>query len=215
MTLRNEFGDFLLIECREAAAAIVEYAAAQQLYRELIRTPQFTQFEQQGLTLGYYRLGVAARRANDLVAARAAFQRCAELRDLHLQELESDARGKALAGEIRDAKINRMFVYARLGRTADVKKTADALLSNLPKLPAGSPLRTEWPINSAMAYAILAESAPDQTPAQQAEWKALAIAAVRTAIANGYTDKRFLETDPDLDAIRTEPAFREVVNSLK
>jgi tetratricopeptide (TPR) repeat protein len=38
-----------------------------------------------------------------------------------------------------------------------------------------------------------------------------AIATLRRAIARGYRDLEYLETDPDLDALHNEPAYRELL----
>ena len=38
-----------------------------------------------------------------------------------------------------------------------------------------------------------------------------AIAMLRRAVARGYRDLEYLETDPDLDSLRNEPAYRELL----
>ena len=42
-----------------------------------------------------------------------------------------------------------------------------------------------------------------------------AIEALRRAVANGFTDVAQLKTDPDLDSLRSEPAFRLIVEALE
>jgi tetratricopeptide (TPR) repeat protein len=44
--------------------------------------------------------------------------------------------------------------------------------------------------------------------------KGKALAALKRAVDNGYSDLHSLETDPDLDAIRAEPEFRRIVADL-
>lgn len=44
--------------------------------------------------------------------------------------------------------------------------------------------------------------------------KSKALAALKRAVENGYEDRQSLESDPDLDAIRSEPEFRRIVEDL-
>jgi tetratricopeptide (TPR) repeat protein len=99
-----------------------------------------------------------------------------------------------------------LLALARCGRTADAVALAEQLRQRAPH-------HTEMQFQIARAYSICAETAHD--PAQRKDYTRLAVKALQDATAGEYRDVFVLDTDPDLEAIRQDPAYRQLVTRLR
>ncbi len=143
----------------------------------------------------YYE-ATAALQAGDGSGAKDGYRRCLEIR----QVLANDR-------QVKGNEIDLIVALARCGQHAEAAKRADALVATRPK-------DENIYINAAGGYALAAGAASaDATLARQYADKA--VACVRSAIDRGWTNVVSLETDPDLEPIRTEPKFQELVAELK
>ncbi len=153
-----------------------------------------------------------ALHSGDAVGAAAGFRRCLEIRE----KLATDPGAKM-------AQIDLMVALARCGRHARAAAIARELVATDPK-------NEQIYFHAACGYALGADAArTEQSTARTAgDPLASAIAAGRDAIlvrlytrlaldclrkgkARGWTDVVKLETDPDLEPIRDDPAFRALL----
>jgi hypothetical protein len=74
-----------------------------------------------------------------------------------------------------------------------------------------APNYVQYFYNEACAYALMMPLVPR---AEQAAIGDRAMAALRRAVAGGYTDLRSFETDSDLDALRGRADFRALMTEL-
>jgi tetratricopeptide (TPR) repeat protein len=220
----SEYGDWCLMKLNAPAEALQYFHLAQEQNRALCNTHEFVNVEQMGLALGYYRLGLAATRAGQKGDAQKYYARCADLRELRVRELESGSL-PVTQRQLLDAKIDRMLVQARLGRTDDVLpfvqvliKLADRMKVPDPKYPDRvkdvKETKAHYQLFASTGFALLAEAVDPSEP-RRAEWTKQALGALRLAIDNGFENLWFLENDPDFDAIRLLSEYNAILEPLR
>jgi hypothetical protein len=96
-----------------------------------------------------------------------------------------------------------MFVLSRCGQHERVGAIAQ-------KLRAGKSQDRELLVEVACCYALCAGAAADDAELKR-RYTHEALATLGQAIAQGFQDRLCLETEPDLDPIRGEPGFKELV----
>ncbi len=100
-----------------------------------------------------------------------------------------------------------MLARARCGQHEKAAERAAVL-----QRTAGKNVRVLF--QAACGYALCSAAAGQET-APGKEYRAKALGVLREMIAAGYRDRAELERDPDLDPIRDDAAFREVLAGLK
>jgi dienelactone hydrolase len=166
------------------------------------------------------------RRANELFTLRAKIE----------------GRGGATAqeqfGATSDSSDNRMQVLSELRKAlADLKKKADAKDNTLERAVARRALNQylAWSYETAMSliatkkYAQAIAALSIDADAMPDNWRVLynlacahslngdkkrAIDALKRAVQKGFSDRRELERNPSLDALREEAAFKKIVEEL-
>ncbi len=98
-----------------------------------------------------------------------------------------------------------LLCLARAGRHAEAARMAEDLL-------AKNPRRTEAPWQAARGFALCAAAAGE--PKLKQTYLARALALVRKAAADDFRDTFVVETDPDLQPLRGEAGFRELLKGL-
>jgi tetratricopeptide (TPR) repeat protein len=149
------------------------------------------------LAIAYYRLGNLADREKDDKTAFAAFDAAR-----HIEErLVSDDPGND------KRQIELMMSLAHVGQ---VDRAAGIAESQTARPSADNELR----IDAARTFAQCARHAPaDQTEKAHA-FQVKAVDAIRAAIANGFKDRVYLESDPDLDPLRSRDDFKELLATI-
>lgn len=220
----NECGDHLLLHWNRPADAERLFTIAQEQNRAVATPPELVQYQQLGLALGHYRIGLAMLKGdpkNKAAEAQVQFLRCLELREMRVRDLEADRSLVKNHPTTIAAKLDRMLAQARVGSAstvADAVKTADGVNkicdAAKPTTSGDRIILAKWRIVTACGYSIAFGVVPPGDP-QKPILRTKALAAVRTAIAAGYSNRAFLATDPDLDAIRGEPEFESAVAAVK
>jgi tetratricopeptide (TPR) repeat protein len=190
---RMYLGDFLLFFRRDRAAAATEYAACQDLFASLLKAEPDSLDLRQRLSAAYYRLGVTAV---EPAKAKNAFAECLRLR----QELARIDPKDAQSG------VELALALARAGDSAEAERVVTALLKQ-----AGTDRQVLFQI--ACTYSVLASKSTDRKTADRYCDEAFQV--LRDVIVAGWRDPGGLETDPDFDAIRDDPRFKELLKSLK
>ena len=71
----------------------------------------------------------------------------------------------------------------------------------------------EFLICAARCYAQCSSAVPGKS-ALQRQYREMALAALQTALEQGYKDLITLETHPDLDPVRASPAFQQLLEKV-
>jgi serine/threonine-protein kinase len=172
------------------------YAKAQALHRALVEKERDNLEDQWNLGNAYYRLGTALEMLGERAAARTHFAECLKLREV---------RAKADPTNVQ-AQAEFMLAQARAGRRAEAARSADAVRDRSAKDPA-------YLFETARAYALCAGAAGNDK-ALQGRYSALAIGCLERALALGYRDRDALLREPDLEPIRTSPAYQTLLGKL-
>jgi tetratricopeptide (TPR) repeat protein len=200
-----ELGDEELFSGRPKKAG-QHYDRYLTLYRQLCHSDEVLLHRRQ-LGLAYYRSGTAALRRGDHTASARDFQQCLRLREEFVRERPGNLSGK----------IELMLAQARVGHHAAAAATAAAL-----NRQAGRNVRILF--QAACGYALSSAAiGPGKTDVELSDeerqarirYRSEALAIVQKMLAAGYRNRRELETDPDLDALRGEPAFQAALARLK
>jgi serine/threonine-protein kinase len=149
---------------------------------------------QRDLGLAYYRLGSLALRMKDPGAAQARFRKCLEIREGLAQADRTNVR----------RAMELMLVLAHCGEVE--RATAIAAKTRQTPLPDNELL-----IDVARCYAVCA--AGSQNP-PGAVYKTRALEALNLAVANGYRDRVYLESEWDLSSLRDLPDFGKLLDRL-
>jgi hypothetical protein len=143
------------------------------------------------LALADYRCATLARRQADAAAADRCDRECLRLRaELAAADPESERRA-----------IELLLVRSRTDDHRDAA-TAVAEMERKPNLDR------EVLVELAQCYSqMAARLTPDDR--FRARYLDRGVGLIRRALDQGYTDMVLLETDPDLEAIREAPGFKE------
>ncbi|HJT77999.1 MAG TPA: protein kinase, partial [Gemmataceae bacterium] len=146
------------------------------------------------LALTHERLaGVALRRGDRDDAARH-YREALDLREELMQVEPNNLAWQA----------GHVLALARCGKHAEAAAAAA-------KLQQRAPGATEPLLQVARCYALCAALDTPRKP----DYRAKALAALRAAVGEGYRDAAALETDPELAALRPDPAYRAVLAAVK
>lgn len=186
-------GDFLLFFRKDRAAAATEYAACQDLFASLLKAEPDSLDLRQRLSAAYYPIGVTA---TDPQKAKDAFAECLRLRrELARIDPKDTQSGVELA-----------LALARVGDSAEAERVVTGLLKQ-----AGMDRQVLFQV--ACTYSVLAGKSADRKVADR--YRNDAFQVLRDVIVAGWRDPGGLETDPDFDAIRDDPRFKELLTVLK
>lgn len=184
-----------------AATARDQYLKAHQIFEELRAGNPESAEEQRRLSLSFYRLGTACNRLGEAPAADRNYQAALQLRQGLIKIEPHNAYNQ----------INLALAMARCGHHAQAVEQAEKLRVRAAKDPAIL-------FFTASTYALAAAAvtnASNPNLAVQQRYAGVAIDALTQAISHGYRDVVALECDPDLDGVRGDNRFRELVEKLK
>ncbi|HEY7309804.1 MAG TPA: serine/threonine-protein kinase [Gemmataceae bacterium] len=139
----------------------------------------------------YHRLGLVEK---DAAAARTHFQAALPLRE-QLRKLD---------GQNVFYQADLACTLAHCGRTNDAARLADTLRKQIEDNPT-------LLLQIADCYAQCAAAAP---AADRPAYVEKALQVLRTAVTKDFKDTRLLKTDPDLEPIRRQPAYQEIVSRV-
>jgi tetratricopeptide (TPR) repeat protein len=149
---------------------------------------------QQALALAHARLGVGSARGDKPAEAEKHFREALKLETALLNVEPANVSRQAA----------RVLALARAGKTAEAAAEAAQVQARVAKSP-------ELLLQVARCYATCAAAdAPNR-----AEHVKRALAALQAATEKDYKDPAWLETDPDLQPLRGEAAFKAVVAKVK
>jgi serine/threonine-protein kinase len=186
-------------------------ALAKKHYGEIIRPSERLARADEGsgakrlLARNHYRLAVACERLGERDEADRHFAAC-------LREREALAQDPKLKNNV-SFLIDLMIARSRSGPFEEAARAAERLRKQFPK-------NNGVLFQVACCYALCSPAvtrgkSPGDVSAAERErqegYASEAVAVLRQMLANGYRDVRELQTDPDLDPLRSRADFREVL----
>ena len=206
------YGDELLLKLNDPEKAAAMYELSQKQIRDVMNSPSVLELTK-NISLNYYRLGMASLRANRSAEAKAHFQRCLEVRDRRVHDLE-EAKSPPNGTVMIYAKIDRMLAYGRTGMHVEAAKTATGLLL-LAEQPGVPPDLAERCCRfSATGFALCSACVAPGSPEQKAYWQK-GVASLRKAVAISPQSWAYIVGDLDMDPIRESPEYKEFLKERK
>src|SRR5262249_1598254 len=181
ITLGN-YGDFA-VRTGDLDTAQKLYPQHVSLYQELAESDRKNAGFQRWLSLAHYRAATLARKLSDAEGATRSSQACLTIR---VEAAKADAKSERKRNDL-------MLVLPRCGQYARVAEMAAAI-------EKGPKVDRELLVMLAQCYAQCAAAVPEQAELRKG-YVAKAVDALNKAVADGYADVVFLETEPDLDAV--------------
>jgi serine/threonine-protein kinase len=145
------------------------------------------------LALTHERLATLALRKQDAPAAEKHYQQALQLRT-ELEQIDPNNRSWQAA---------LLLTLAHCGKQAEATRRAEQLRQRMPRA-------TELLLQVARCYAVCATS---DMP-QKGKYVAKALEMLRAATKDGYQDAVALQTDPELEAIRQDPAYLAMLTQV-
>jgi serine/threonine-protein kinase len=195
ITLGN-YGDFAL-RTGDLDTAAKHYSNYLRLYKELAESDRKNADYQRWLGLAHYRMATLARKRSDTQTAERSNQECLTIRD---SLAKADAKSERKRNDL-------LLILPRCGQHALAAEMAG-------KIEKGDKVDRELLVVLAQCYAQCAASVPDQAELKN-RYTAKALEALDKALASGYADLVYLETEPDLDALQGRPEFTRLLAPLR
>ncbi len=157
-----------------------------------------------------YKSATAALKLGNQPEARKLYDECLVIREQYSQTRPRDL----------EAAIEWMLALARCGKTQAACTKAENLLKLAAAQNSGNRSAANFRLQSAFALAIAADNLDrdhplaNWSPERLAERKKLidrSFEVLNLAITSGFDDHYQLETDPDIDALRGDPRFVEIL----
>jgi serine/threonine protein kinase/tetratricopeptide (TPR) repeat protein len=201
-TAHERLGDFL-IRIGKAKEAITEYQTAVDIFRSISMNDPKNIDAAADYSRVLYSLALAENRSGNKASSMAHFKTSLEIREARVKEKQEPA-----------AYTDLMVALAQNQRTKEATETADMVLKKYESRPS-------LLVDVACCFAICSGVMPnDPTGKEAAEKYALrAMESLRKAIDSGYREVVNLETEPELDSLRSREDFktllREQANKVK
>jgi serine/threonine protein kinase len=194
---RERIGDSLL-RTNRAAAAAKEFSASAKLFTEIADSDPKKVDAQADVARILYSQGLAADRTGDKVASAKYFKDSLAIRSRRVN-LNSETY----------AQRDLMMSLAQVGSHNEAARLAETVRAKLPKDPGAL-------VDIACCYAVCSAVVPAVGAEKEtiARYVTKAVEALKQALDTGYGDKVNLETEPDLDGIRSQTEFKAMVNRL-
>jgi tetratricopeptide (TPR) repeat protein len=179
------------------------YSIAFDMYRKLVQEDPNNAGYKGDLARSYYDLATTAWRQGDRTTAKRFYDESRKLRQALVDKDHEDI----------SARKDLMITLARCGQDVEAAKLADSVL----KLTSDDPSSlVDVACCYALCYDTLGEppSATIEHQKRRDNYLQASLSALRKAVLSGYRDLIGLQTEPDLDPIRRQPAYDKIVNEL-
>jgi tetratricopeptide (TPR) repeat protein/tRNA A-37 threonylcarbamoyl transferase component Bud32 len=150
------------------------------------------------LGLALYRMGNLADLEKNADEAKRKYEAALKIREDLAKISEGNDR--------RQTEL--MLTLAHAGQTARALELAD-------RFSAGPNIDREQRIFLAAGYAQVARATPPEKSEQVQTALVKAVAAVQTAVRDGFRDRVYLETEPDLEPIRNRDDFKQILGEIR
>jgi len=191
------------LELRRYPEALDFYDKSLAIFNELLKGADVPEYQWFRANIDYH-LGTLYEELHNEKAAQEHLNVCAKTREALLQSDPKNAQ----------RKVELMLVYARLAKHREAAKLAQELIDFAPNHPGKL-------FAAACGLALCSSHSVSQSQSNSAEDQELrrgyadkALATLRQAIARGYKDIQSLQTNPDLDALRSSNGYNQILNLI-
>ncbi len=216
----NAYGDFLFGKNAEPSLIDQQYAIAMAQLKSTLGAPELRALEhgENGLAMQYYRTGLIALRSGEALKAKSAFERSALLREIAWNDVWQDGGGSSSPDLAITQRIELLLALARSGRIEDTLvhvKWLEERLQKLEKVSGDKATKVgEFETNRLFmllgsAQGIIAEFLPEKDRPAALD---RAVASIKRAIEEGFSDVDYLQNDPDLAPLQNVAAFARLLD---
>jgi serine/threonine-protein kinase len=201
---RLYLGDFLLMMRKDPAAASVQYGLSLELCTKVLADDPDNLDVRQRLAASHYRLGLTGGPRPGISPFAGAAAEVAPVVIHHTESLRLREGLAKIDPTDTQGQVEVLLAYARLGRAADADETVGRLLRQ-----AGDDRQVLF--QTACGLSIRANEAGP------AAGKCLdrAFEVLTKLVDVGWQDRAALQTDPDLDAVRKDKRFTELLRRME
>ncbi len=210
-----EFGDYLLIQKKDAAAARTQYVESMKLLRQLQSDPQLKQLHA-NREMAYYRLGLAADALGSPEQVKRYFERAVLLADISLRERSDEPAAKSNPRVLVSEKTMLMLVQAWAGQAEPAVRAAREIRTLFEGTPPNGDKKTAADALSRAAFAlaiVAAKTTLSDTSRQIAQREALE--TFKSALMMGYNDVTYLASDPDVGPLKQIEGVNDLIQNLR
>jgi hypothetical protein len=211
VNLNNTLGDLLLVQLGDPQGARAQYVQGMlYLRRSVWSDPVLMELQENGMAMGYYRLGIAAVAMANLPQAQQYFERCELIRELEYRHRSDSAAAKANPDLLLRSRIALILAQARAGQREVSLAGARELVERANRVePLPDGLTSQQLLLHAAAVAgivaeQLSEEEGDLLRNEGVQW-------IEKAIETGYEDIEYLNSDPDLSPLKKSAAFIQLL----
>jgi serine/threonine-protein kinase len=193
----ENFGHIALLQLQDPAGARTYYRNAVEGFSALVERDQASAIFRGDLATAHYYLATALLRLGEKEASMKSYRVCRDLR----RKLAGDSNARL-------AQIDLMLALARCGEHLEGAEIAHRAIKSPPQ-------NAELYIEVACGLALCAGSAEKFEQTLARTYADEAVAAIRRGQALGWRDDERLKVDPDLDPVRSNPGFQQLLAELK
>jgi eukaryotic-like serine/threonine-protein kinase len=201
---RMYLGDFHLMMRKDPDAAAVHYALCQELFGRVLADEPDNLDVRQRVAATHYRLGLTAGPRPGVAPLAGALAEVAPAVGHFAESLRLRSELAKIDTTDTQGQVEVLLTYARLGQVRDADETVARLLKQ-----AGADRQVLF--QTACGLSILA-AGPGEAAGKCLD---RAFEVLTKLVDGGWQDRAALETDPDLDAVRKDKRFAELVRRLE
>jgi eukaryotic-like serine/threonine-protein kinase len=205
------YGDFWLVHGKDPNRAREHYVTNMLQLRQIFGNEDLHNLQENGLAMGYYRLGLASHGQGDPERARQYFERSELIRELDLRQRRDSAAARQNPDVILGPRIALMLTQARSGNWEPALEEANTLIERAESQePILALTKADLFRHAAAALGIIAQQ---QEESQRSTLLDRAIETMRKAIDAGFDDREYLESDPDLLPLQDSENFADLLKA--
>ncbi len=204
----NEYGDLLMVQLNDFTLARKQYVAALLNVRSLKSDSILEKLENEGLALGYYRLGLTSLGLQDPTKAKSYFERCMLIRDLALRQRMDKQDAKQNPEMALTQRLDLMLAQSRSGNIKPAVEEAYRIIETLGTEERLKANPSSYLQHAAFALCIAAEQVAEP---EKEKYLSIALDVMKKCFQYKLVDSSFLAVDPDVAPMRAIPEFQRLM----
>jgi tetratricopeptide (TPR) repeat protein len=185
------------MEAHQVRAALEAYQKALALFNDLAQKDRDNPELQWYVANVNYHLGVVYQALGNAKAAGERFTTCLKTRQVLFKSDDKNVQ----------RKIELLLVQARMGQHREAAQAAHEVIAFAPNHPGKL-------FQAACGLALCAAPADHSPKTTNRDYAEQALAALRQAVASGFKDTKALQTNPDLEALRSFDGFQQFLTQI-
>jgi tetratricopeptide (TPR) repeat protein len=190
-------GEFKL-KTGDLAEARHRLEKCKEIRESLVKADDKNVIFKRDLAMVLYRLGNLDEREKDEKSATGSFERARQIEEkLVSDDPQNDQR-----------QMELMRIRAHVGQVDKATGVADRMI-------AGPNADNELRIDIARTYAQCARHTPATQGEKAQTLQVKAVEAIRSAVREGFRDRVYIESEPDLEPIRNRDDFKQILGEIR